>query len=149
MYDPDGKALKRRIERRYLSQVMSGCGKPWCQNKYCKTGGTNAHPGSPQATVTAKDALPMIKPLVDSAVTREPVFFCVDEASQRRRAMAEMMAATDAAMANGNSDADGEEKSYELEWCIAALEAEHNDMGKAREWLKGRAPGRGEVMGSN
>jgi len=149
MYDPDGKALKRRIERRYLSQVMSGCGKPWCQNKYCKTGGTNAHPGSPQATVTAKDALPMIKPLVDSAVTREPVFFCVDEASQRRRAMAEMMATTDAAMANGNSDADGEEKSYELEWCIAALEAEHNDMGKAREWLKGRAPGRGEVMGSN
>ncbi|KAL8645327.1 MAG: hypothetical protein Q9226_007354, partial [Calogaya cf. arnoldii] len=40
-YDPEGKALKRRVERRYLTQLMTGCGKPWCRNGQCKTGRLN------------------------------------------------------------------------------------------------------------
>jgi hypothetical protein len=137
MYDPDRRALKRRIERRYLAQVMSGCGKTWCQNKICKTGKMNLSAKGAGATIAAKDALPLIKPLVDSSIdTTEAMYFCVDEASQRRRIIAEMMAAGDGS----------EEKKYELEWCVAALEAEHNDVGRAREWLKDRAPAVGEVM---
>ncbi|KAL8870794.1 MAG: hypothetical protein Q9174_003238, partial [Haloplaca sp. 1 TL-2023] len=42
-YDPEGKALKRRVERRYLSQLITGCGKEWCRNEYCKSG--RAHMG--------------------------------------------------------------------------------------------------------
>ncbi|KAL8945806.1 MAG: hypothetical protein Q9222_007705, partial [Ikaeria aurantiellina] len=42
-YDPEGKQLRRRVERRYLSQLMTGCGKEWCRNEYCKSG--RAHLG--------------------------------------------------------------------------------------------------------
>ncbi|KAL9023438.1 MAG: hypothetical protein Q9196_007199, partial [Gyalolechia fulgens] len=31
-YDPEGKQLRRRVERRYLSQFLTGCGKEWCRN---------------------------------------------------------------------------------------------------------------------
>jgi len=90
----------------------------------------------------------MIKLLVDSSVaTREPMYFCVDETSQRRRALAGMMAAVDLD-ADVKMNETEEEKSYEIEWCVAALEAEHNDLGRAREWLKDRAPAVGEVMGN-
>ncbi|PCD32606.1 hypothetical protein AU210_008852 [Fusarium oxysporum f. sp. radicis-cucumerinum] len=34
MHDPEGKALKRRIERRYLGQLMTGCGKSHCANPW-------------------------------------------------------------------------------------------------------------------
>jgi translation elongation factor EF-Ts len=34
---------------------------------------------------------------------------------------------------------------YELEWCVAALEAENGDLDKARAWLKNFAPQRSEV----
>ncbi|KAI4137040.1 MAG: hypothetical protein L6R39_007502, partial [Caloplaca ligustica] len=33
-YDPEGKQLRRRMERRYLSQFLTGCGKVWCRNEY-------------------------------------------------------------------------------------------------------------------
>jgi hypothetical protein len=42
MYDPDGRALRRRVERRYLTQLLSGCGKAWCRNAFCKTGHAKA-----------------------------------------------------------------------------------------------------------
>jgi translation elongation factor EF-Ts len=34
---------------------------------------------------------------------------------------------------------------YDLEWCVAALEAETGDLEKARGWLKGFALQRNEV----
>ncbi|TQS37365.1 hypothetical protein Golomagni_02164 [Golovinomyces magnicellulatus] len=56
IYDPDGKALKRRVERRYLSQLIQGCGKSWCRNKYCKT--------AQSSQLTSKTALPIVKMLI-------------------------------------------------------------------------------------
>jgi hypothetical protein len=125
MHDPEGKALKRRIERRYLSQLLTGCGKAWCANEYCKTGRTNKDTSN--ASLSTKDALPLVKPFVAAAITgAEPLHFCVDESSQKRRAMAEMLSAEPGLTGQGG---------YALEWCIAALEAEGGDLGKAREWL--------------
>ncbi|EOD46267.1 putative cytochrome c heme lyase protein [Neofusicoccum parvum UCRNP2] len=60
MYDPEGKALRRRVERRYLTQLLSGCGKSWCRNEMCKTGRQNA--GIEPAGLSSKEALPLIKP---------------------------------------------------------------------------------------
>ncbi|KAI4137583.1 MAG: hypothetical protein LQ341_005087, partial [Variospora aurantia] len=37
-YDPTGKQLRRRVERRYLGQFLTGCGKTWCRNEWCRTG---------------------------------------------------------------------------------------------------------------
>lgn len=131
LHDPEGKALRRRIERRYLSQMMQGCVKRWCANEWCKTGRQNAKL-EPKPSGTAA-VLPLIKPLVeafrDAAV---PMHFCVDESNQRRRQNAELLAA---------------EEDWDLEWCIAACEADGGAGGgggldRAHEWLVNWAPAR-------
>ncbi|KAK7934528.1 ubiquitin fusion degradation protein [Apiospora marii] len=127
VHDPEGKALRRRIERRYLTQLLQGCGKKWCANAWCKTGRANLElepKGSNTQTI-----LPAIRPLMvaipDSA---EPMFFCVDETNHKRRGLAEMLAA---------------EGVWELEWCVAACESEGaGDPERARGWLRDWAPTR-------
>lgn len=126
MFDPEGKAMRRRVERRYLSQLMTGCGKSWCKNEYCKTAKANA--GKPGASMTAQVALPKVKPLMDALPNKsKPMYFCVDDGSQKRRGFAELLAA---------------EGGYDLEWCVAACEAEGGNLGKARTWLQNWAPKR-------
>jgi hypothetical protein len=126
MHDPDGKALRRRIERRYLGQMMTGCGKEHCQNEWCKTGRANS--GLEAKGSSAKDALPLVKPLMAAVPNvNEPMFFCVDEANQTRRKLAQLLAA---------------EKVYDLEWCVAAAEAEKGNLDRMREWLQAWAPKR-------
>lgn len=132
MYDPEGKALRRRIERRYLSQLSTGCGRSWCRNEFCKT----ARGG---AGVSTKDAVPMVKPFIDGLARGEgdsPLHLCVDESSQKRRALAALMAAERGANLG--------QKEYRLQWCVGALEAEAGDLQKAREWLVNFAPSRQE-----
>ena len=126
MHDPEGRAMKRRIERRYLSQLITGCGKPWCKNEFCRTAKVKA--GSGTATLTTQLALPLVKPLMDTIPDRTAMmYFCVDESSQKRRGLAEMLAA---------------EKAYDLEWCVAACEAESGNLDAARTWLGNWAPKR-------
>lgn len=126
MHDPEGKAMKRRIERRYLGQLITGCGKPWCANLYCKLGRVNAG-GEKGPVLSTKDALPIIKPLMDHiGDSRAPMYFCVDEGSQKRRAVAGYLAS---------------EGIYDLEWCVAATEgANSSDPDAARAWLRDWAP---------
>ncbi|MCJ1367447.1 hypothetical protein MMC16_006580 [Acarospora aff. strigata] len=170
MYDPDGRALKRRVERRYLTQLLAGCGRAWCSNAFCKTGRKNVGLAMEdgEEVVTAKDALPMAKPFVDGLANLEnPLHFCVDEGSQKRRVLAEMLAAEGSDdhdrrdgsdrsnIANGIAKGKGEVKTngtdaavgYDLEWCVAALEAEGGDLERARGWLKNWANSRAEVRG--
>ena len=125
MHDPEGRAMKRRVERRYVSQMITGCGKAWCTNEYCKTAQAKAN----KATVsTTQQALPVVKPLMDAMWNqKEDMPFCVDDGSQKRRKLAEMLAV---------------EKVYDLEWCIAALEAETGNFDAARTWLENWAPKR-------
>ncbi|KAI1183182.1 ubiquitin fusion degradation protein UFD1-domain-containing protein [Nemania serpens] len=124
LHDPEGKALKRRIERKYLSQMMTGCGKRWCRSQWCKTGRANT--GLEAKGSSTQAVLPLIKPLMDTfRDTRTPMYFCVDEASQRRRLLAETLASEDV---------------WDLEWCIAACEAEGPHPDKAHEWLMNWAP---------
>lgn len=124
MHDPEGKALRRRIERRYLAQLMSGCGKKWCVNEWCKTGRANR--GLKPLATSAAAALPLVKPLLETMGDHAQLMhFCVDEASQRRKKTSEMLAA---------------EGIWEREWCVAALEAEGGNLDMARRWLADWAP---------
>ncbi|KAM0265388.1 hypothetical protein ACHAQJ_000230 [Trichoderma viride] len=126
MHDPEGKSLRRRIERRYLSQLISGCGKPHCSNEWCKTGRSNA--GLEPKRSSAAAVLPIVKPLLPGALdASEPAYFCVDEASQSSRKLAELVAA---------------EKAWDLEWCVAAAEIERANLDDMREWLQSWAPRR-------
>ena len=119
--------MKRRVERRYLSQLTAGCGKKWCISEYCKT--ARLRVGLEGAGLTMKDALPVVKPLMDSMWDRsQPMQFCVDEGSQKRRRLAEMLAG---------------EKIYDLEWCVAACEAENGNLDTVQQWLNNWAPKRG------
>lgn len=124
MHDPEGKAMKRRVERRYISQLITGCGKSWCNNEYCKTAKSKVQKNlSPLAT---KDAVPLVAPLMESVWnTSETMYFCVDEGSQKRRKLAELLAG---------------EKAFDLEWCVAACEAESGNLDRARQWLQDWAP---------
>ena len=141
-YDPEGKALKRRVERRYLSQLTAGCGKQWCRNPLCKTGSlknnTDQSNGTvePSRTLTVAEAIPIAKPYVDGVTKTEeiptPLHFCTDEASQQRRTTASMLAAE----GKGRPDL----KQYSFPWCVAALEAQKGNLSKAQEWLKNFAP---------
>lgn len=136
LHDPEGKALKRRIERRYLSQLLTGCGKPWCKNDFCRTGRKKTT-GVDKAVPT-KDAIPLVKPFLDGMDGRgyqTSLHFCTDEANQKRRMLAEMLSAEKGIEGKGG---------YDLPWCVAALEAEGGDVDKARGWLKGWAPQRSE-----
>lgn len=137
LHDPENKALRRRIERRYLQQILTGCGKAHCKNEYCKTGRKNLELST---NITTKDALPMIKPflagLTESGEARTPLHFCVEPSSQKKRNLAEMLAAED-----GGPTGKG---GYNFEWCLGALEAEGGDLDAARMWLKNWALARAE-----
>lgn len=120
MYDPENKALRRRIERRYLGQLMKGCEKPHCRNEWCKTGRKNSSSEPKSASIAA------VKPLLGMLEDKQQVvFFCVDEGSQGRRRLAEMVAG---------------EGVWEVEWCVAAAEGGRGDLGRMREWLGAWAP---------
>lgn len=146
-YDPEGKALRRRIERRYLSQMMTGCGKPWCQNEYCKNGRRARQPSSipmnvtPLESMSVANILATIKPVVDAICLQSgnlntaPFYFCTDQLGQQRRILAEMIAA-EGSVASG--------KEYDLPWCVASVEATGGDLIKAREWLENWAPTKNE-----
>ena len=148
-YDPDGKALRRRVERKYLTQLLTGCNQAWCRNEYCRTGRSHLHSGEEQKT-TSKEAMTTIKPLLeDLANPKTPAHFCTDESSQKRRILAGMLSAESegpAVSVKGKSkDAGPAFGGYDLEWCIAALEVEGGGLDKARGWLKGFAPTKAET----
>jgi len=143
LYDPEGRALKRRVERRYLSQLLTGCGRKWCKNTFCKDGRLGTGVPVSEAAVATKDAIPMVKPLLDGLLGGiGGMHFCVDEANQKRRGLAEMLAAEGA----GEHRRPGA-KAYALEWCIGALEAEAGRLDGAREWLANFAVAIGEGDG--
>lgn len=143
-YDPEGKALRRRIDRRYLSQMMTGCGKPWCQNEYCKTGrqARQSEADPKPASLSAADIIKVVRPLVDAVDVGEgapntaPFYFCTDQTGQQRRALADILA-TEGAVSD--------QKTYDLAWCVAAVEAASGDLDKARDWLPSFAPAAGET----
>ncbi|KAI1001775.1 hypothetical protein K3495_g6431 [Podosphaera aphanis] len=116
LYDPEGKALKRRVERLYLKQLIAGCGKSWCHNLYCKT--------AQKSQLTSKTAMPTVKLLIEN-LDSGPLHFCVNEDSQKRRELASQVAAGD---------------KYDLEWCLAALQAEEGNLEGALTWLSKWAP---------
>ncbi|KAM3504398.1 hypothetical protein MY11210_008367 [Beauveria gryllotalpidicola] len=126
MHDPDGKALRRRIERRYLTQLMSGCRKSRCSNEWCKTGRSTL--GLEAKGSSAQAALPLVKPLVETWQNLDrPMHFCVDDMSQTGRKLAGQIAS---------------EGVWDIEWCIAAAEAENSNANNMRDWLQAWAPRR-------
>ncbi|KAL5628451.1 hypothetical protein BROUX41_003199 [Berkeleyomyces rouxiae] len=124
VHDPEGKAMRRRIERKYLTQLIAGCNRASCANEWCKTGRKNSGL-TPKGTKTS-EALPMVKPLLEDIWKEDaPMFLCVEELNQKRRLLAEALAA---------------ENVFGLEWCVAAAEADNGNLDNMRTWLHNWAP---------
>ena len=151
MYDPEGKALKRRVERKYLTQLLTGCGQIWCKNEICKNGRRNLGLLDERQAITSKEAMALIKPSLEILKDMQtPVHLCTDEASQKRRTLAGMMAAEVGEGVTAKGKGKGKEKAgtgsgYDFEWCIAALEVAGGDLDKGRQWLKDYAPTRAKA----
>lgn len=131
-YDPESKALRRRIERRLLQQLIGGCGKSWCQNeRWCKTWYKNTT--KEDRILTAKEALPLIRPVMDDLAkgNASSLSFCVDQGTQDRQHAARILAQL------------GE---YDLAWCIKAVEESKGDSNTAQTWLIDHAPKIDEVV---
>ena len=126
-YDPESKALRRRIERRLLQQLMGGCGKAWCSNQqWCRTGHKNIT--SNERIYSAKDALPVIKPIMDGLKEGATgnISFCVEEAQQQRSAVVGFLV--------------NDQAVYSPAWIAKAVEETKGDPMAAEAWLKERAP---------
>ncbi|KAI5286468.1 hypothetical protein KEM54_006765 [Ascosphaera aggregata] len=140
VYDPEGKALQRRLERKYLTQMLKGCSKSWCRNVYCRTGRTNSE--IPNDQMTTKNIMALMRPLVDAVavqprgeVNTAPIYLCTEEENQGNRMLADTLAA--------GSD---ENQGYDLPWFVAAVNANNGDVDGANDWLKSKAPRRAEVV---
>jgi len=114
MYDPNHTKLQSRLERKLLTQLMSGCGQIHCSNTpYCAT--------AVGRTVSMSEALKVVKPQVDGMLHSSTQFhICVDEAVQRKAFLAGMISA---------------EGVYGIEWARKAIEEAKGDLSKARTWL--------------
>ena len=131
--DADGRALRRRVERRGLTQFLSGCGRAGCGNvRGCRT----ARDARGLPRLTSKDATAALRPMLEGlADGTGELWFCVDAESQGRREAAGIMAAYD-----GEGD-----HGYAEGWYVKALEESGGDMGKARMWLENWAPRKREA----
>ena len=133
IYDPTGSHLRRRVERKLLTQGVTGCSRPSCANTWCKTGRSNL--GLPPFEGgMARIKADVVSPLLDSwtvggdAAARTQrqaqtlrLRLCVDAQTQKMRALAEAVCA-------------GE--GFEIEWGIRAVEETGGKGEEAvRKWL--------------
>ena len=111
MYDPKHTKLQSRLERKLLTQLMSGCRQSHCSNSpNCATAmGTG---------LSMSDAMKVVKPQVDGILNESVQFkMCVDEAVQRKTFLG----------------------VYGLEYCRKGIEEGKGDLSKARTWLEQNA----------
>ena len=129
--DRDGRALKRRVERRLLSQLLTGCGRESCDNL---SGCRKAQDRLGYQRLTSKEASAVIKEDLEGLLEgRGKLFLCVDEEAEKRKGKADYMGAQDVGE-------DGVDNGYERGWYLRALEQCGEDVGRARNWLKDWAP---------
>lgn len=114
--DPQGAKLRSRIKRRYMAQLMTGCGKSWCRNVKCATCTGNKLDFS-QAAANA--------PAPEASVHH----FCVSEVQQQRRNMVDSLEC---------------EGDYDVAWLCKAVDVAAGDLSKARSWLSREAVRRDE-----
>jgi hypothetical protein len=118
MNDPNYVKLRSRLERKLLTQLISGCGQKHCSNSlYCATAAGH--------TSSMSEAMKVVKPQVQGMLDENSKFrICVDETVQRKAFLAGMLSS---------------EGVNDIEWCKKAIEEAKGDLGKARIWLEQNA----------
>jgi hypothetical protein len=130
--DPKNTKLVQKVARKLHAQLTEGCGKKWCQNKYCATSTNNKR----DATTAASLLIPMIKNLPRELNKPNPnpeLYFCVDESISQKKFLADVL----------YNEA---EDKYELGWCVKAVESEQGDLDRAKIWLDRNAPRKNHLL---
>ena len=124
VYDPDGKKLMQRIERRYILQIKNGCGFCDCENKLC---GSSAKCKVPLET---RGSMAGVVKFVKGEVMKEVLNrkglhfeFCVSRSMDQRRRFVSMF--------EGGEWARG--------WICKSNEASGNDVNAMGQWLEKNA----------
>lgn len=126
VYDPDGKKLLQRIERRYILQVKNGCGSKECENELC---GSSARCKVP---VETRASMASVVKYVKEEVMKEVLArhgrslhfqFCVPRSMDQRRHFVSMF--------EGGEWAHG--------WICKSNELKGNDINAMRQWLENNA----------
>lgn len=124
VYDPDGKKLMQRIERRYILQIKNGCGSRDCENELC---GTSAKCKVPSET---RESMAGVVKFVKGEVMKEVLNrkklhfqFCVSKSMEHRRRFVSMF--------EGGEWARG--------WICKSNEVCGNDVKAMGQWLERNA----------
>lgn len=119
-YDPDGRKLAARLERKYVLQLTRGCGNGYCKNPECVLLGLSERRGAREAVGRAREL-----------IQKEGFWFCVDESMTKKKMLAE---------GAFESQMDGQKVSelYRFDW-VAKGVAEGKRGEELKEWLRERA----------
>ncbi|KAK9467836.1 ubiquitin fusion degradation protein 1 [Lipomyces arxii] len=119
MHDPSGARLKSRIERRYFTQLFSGCKHSLCDNQACATGRGNLE----LSKLAPGEIGPLVKELVDGGKLQ----FCVEDSMTRRKHLVDWVA---------------DDKIYSRPWICKAVNEVADDgedvsayEARVRSWL--------------
>lgn len=126
VYDPDGKRLLQRIERRYILQLKNGCGYSTCENKLCRS--------SPMCCVgegILSNMAEIVKYVKNKVMLVGPYefMFCVPKSVDERRHIVNMF----------------EGGEWERGWVCKSNEVQGNDMVSMLDWLNNNAVKKSEA----
>lgn len=128
-YDPTGTALRARVERKLLRQLIGGCGKSWCKNHLCITGRRNS---GGDVKVDSKAALLEVKSVLERSNDEVPL--CVDLVTDKNRSLAEKLWIESCADHSGSG---GNRKGgFPVEFCCRAVDISGGKEEAARKWLE-------------
>jgi len=115
----DQNSIAQQVIQTYHSQLITGCGKPFCQNTKCYTGLCNTidQVFPMNATDAAVEAISLYK---ESLGSTKSFYFCSSsETVHKRRLLANEIVGM----------------GYNLDLCIKSLEENGDDMNEAISWL--------------
>ncbi|AAS51600.1 ADL320Cp [Eremothecium gossypii ATCC 10895] len=118
--DLNGKRFRIRLERRYFIQMSRGCGSTYCKNSACISSGLASFP----------DTLSLMK-YVQQLLLETDYYLCVDEATTRRKLLADTFLEV--------SDA------YASPWVYRAVDTGAKDVASVEQWLKENALAKSEL----
>lgn len=123
VFDPDGKKLIQRIERRYILQIKNGCGSRTCENRLC--GNSNKCEVADDIKKSMAAIVKYVKNEIMSGFSLKDCKFqfCVSENIDQRRHIIEMF----------------QNSEWAFGWICKSNEINGNEINQMTQWLENNA----------
>ena len=131
VYDPDGKRLLQRIERRYILQIRNGCGRNNCENELCGSSEKCKIPQNVRVSMASVVSFVKGEIMKDFKDAHGYAFqFCVSEKMEARRRLVEVF----------------EGGEWPLGWVCKANSVVGDDINAMNAWLEANGVRKEEYM---